>query len=129
MDPKGVQHGAQYRETCTIESGPILESSLGQKKIIAVEVKLCDGKTGVINALIDTGAKITLLRTGLVPPRYFAPSAHPKNFITASQASMAGGLEDMTGTLILKGTSVDTGREIKLATLYDQKNPENQQTL
>ena len=85
----------------------------GQKKLVVeIGLKLFDGTMGIIKALVDTGAEIALLRNGLLPPHYFVPSNNPKRFVTASQAVLDGGQVEVKCIVVLRGKSVDTGKEI-----------------
>ena len=75
---------------------------------VKVALRLADGSMQEIEALIDTGTQVNLLRRGLVPKGFFGPSLFPKRFTTASKKIMEGGLTDLHCSMLMWGVDVDT---------------------
>ena len=95
-----------------VSRGPQVGSVVSNqiKLIINVGLKLADRNILPINALIDTGAEVNLLRKGLVPPEYFKLSDKPKKFVAANQLEMEGGQVEFLCDLLIKCQDMDIGQ-------------------
>jgi hypothetical protein len=67
-----------------------------------VQARGPDGQTHFINALIDTGAEVNLVRRGMLPSTYLLPAPKPLSLVTASGAKMEGGEREATLGLVLR---------------------------
>ena len=56
-----------------------------------------------IQALVDTGSDINLIRRDLVPQQCLVPSRRPMCILAANQMSMGGDHRELQGTLIIRG--------------------------
>ena len=54
-----------------------------------------DGTKVSLDALVDTGCEVNLIRSGLVPPNYFSPSTVRIRLVTASGESLGGGAQQV----------------------------------
>ena len=61
--------------------------------------------------LIDTGADINLIRTGLTEPRHLTMVKNPLQITTANRAIMPGGEKQVNCTILMKGVDIDTKEE------------------
>ena len=90
--------------------------------MIHVMLRMADNTLIGIDALVDTGAQVNLIRKGVIPEKYFRTSLAPKRFTTASQKLMEGGLTDVRATALLQTRDVDTGESTTVEcdiTFYD----------
>ena len=62
-----------------------------------------------LTALVDTGCKTNLIRTGVVPDSFFLPARNPVNFVAANKTSVVGGHRELFSTLHFDGVDPDTG--------------------
>ena len=61
--------------------------------------------------LIDTGADINLIRTGLTEPRHLTMVKNPLQITTANRAIMPGGEKQVNCTILMKGVDINTKEE------------------
>ena len=62
----------------------------------------------VLNALIDTGAEINVVRKGLIPSEFTHPNNRPITMTAADAAPLSGGKMGVSGIAVLGGTEEDT---------------------
>ena len=114
------------RETRVVHGGlTIVSPPTDQRKLIVdLHLRLKDGSTKILRALIDTGAEISLIRKGLLSAHYYRPSAHPKRFVAANQAVLEGGWVEIECKAVLKGHDIDTGLEgeVECPTIFYDAN-------
>ena len=85
----------------------------GERQLrIPVRVELPDGGSTNCKALIDTGAEVCLVRTGLVPPDALKVAERPLRLITANQQALGAGKLKAELHLVLDGEESDTGRQV-----------------
>ena len=61
-----------------------------------------------VQALIDTGSEVNLIRQGLLLAKSFRPTANPVTFLAANQTMVEGGRLEVEGKLLMEGCEVDT---------------------
>jgi hypothetical protein len=87
------------------------EVSTSQRRLLVGGViRLPTGTEVSVQALVDTGAEINLVRKGLVPKEFWIRSERVKRFVTADQAVMEGGSIELHCEFALQGMSVESGR-------------------
>ena len=103
--------GACKRETLVVSNRPPVSGVPTPQRRLVVQgtMRLTDGTEVPVQALIDTGAEVNLVRKGLVFANYFQPSLRPKRFVTADQAVMEGGAREVPCEFLLHGADMDTG--------------------
>ena len=62
----------------------------------------------VINALIDTGAEINVIRKGLIPPELTHQNVRPITLTAADANPLTGGKMGVSGTAVLGGAEIDS---------------------
>ena len=65
-------------------------------------------------ALVDTGAAVCLVRQGLLPEHLFQKAVIPIRLWAVNNQRLQGGTQEVLLTLVLKGTQVETNREVEL---------------
>jgi hypothetical protein len=64
----------------------------GERQLkITVTIELGNGATRKCEALIDTGAEVCLIRTGVVPSSTFVLAERPIRLVTANRQTLKGG--------------------------------------
>jgi hypothetical protein len=112
------------RETVIVASHFVMGADLGPqtKLIIEIFLRFADGSEVKADALVDTGAEISLVRKGLVDNKYFRRSNKPKRFVTANEGILDGGLMEVPCDLIFWGVCLRTDRPVGVVcpcSLYD----------
>ena len=92
MPPRSTQYDPSLpiREACT--------KCQGEKKIpnnplhlrVPAVAEFPDGSRIDMHVLVDTGAQIDIVRSGLVPAGMLRPSQNPMTFITANATVLGG---------------------------------------
>ena len=82
--------------------------------LVQVTLVMDDGEVFEVEALIDTGAQVNLIRRGIIPEKYFGKSMRPRRFVTASKKGMDGGLTDVSCSIFLSGNDMDTCEPLTL---------------
>ena len=93
------------RENLLVSSHFVVGAELvPQTKLIVEGVLRLQGGTGIpLSALIDTVAEISLIRQGLVDSSFFHTSSRPKNFLTANEGVLDGGLQEVPCDIVMWG--------------------------
>ena len=89
---------------------------------VAVQTTFADGTTKNLQALVDTGAEVSLINPGLVNPDIFQPSLKPVRLGVANSHSLPGGTQLTTLVLTFDARDQDTGNKRQLSlplTAYD----------
>ena len=68
----------------------------------------------VLNALVDTGAEINVIKKGLIPSELTHPNHRPITMTAADAAPLSGGKMGVSGTAVLGGTEEDTQTWIEI---------------
>ena len=86
--PEGVALNEHISRVRAIRTG---KSSL----ILRMWVIQGNGEKVPMDALIDTGCEVNIIRTGLVPPQYFTPSLTRINLVTANGSPLGEGINKL----------------------------------
>ena len=89
---------------------------------VAVQATFADGTTKKLQALVDTGAEVSLINPGLVNPDLFQPSPKPVRLGVANSHRLPGGTQQTTLVLTFDDRDQDTGNKRQLSlplTAYD----------
>ena len=70
-----------------------------------------DGRRIRLDILVDTGAQVNILKTGLAPEGLCRPSSKPIVFLQADSSKPRGGASEVDCQVFMRGTEIDTGRE------------------
>ena len=65
-----------------------------------------DGTKVPLDALVDTGCEVNLIRAGLVPQNYFSPSTVRIRLVNASGEALGGGAQQVKLNLQVQGYEV-----------------------
>ena len=68
----------------------------------------------MINALIDTGAEINVIRKGLIPPELTHQNVRPITLTAADANPLTGGKMGVSGTAVLGGAEIDSESWIEI---------------
>ena len=71
--------------------------------LLNVGLRTADGQVRKLEALVDTGADINLVRRGLVPSECLTASARPLYIVAANQVSLGGNHRELRGELLISG--------------------------
>ena len=77
--------------------------------IVELGLRLPDHSVFNLQALIDRGTEVNLIRRGLLDPQHFVPSENPRRFLTVDSTEMAGGKDELHGQVLFWGEDMATG--------------------
>ena len=89
---------------------------------VAVQATFADGSTKMLQALVDTGAEVSLINPTVLDPSLFQPSPKPVRLGVANSHRLPGGSQQTTLVLTFDARDQDTGlkRQVGLPlTAYD----------
>ena len=75
---------------------------------VAIQATFVNGTTKTLQALVDTGAEVSLINPPLVDPTLFEPSPNPVRLGVANSHSLPGGQRQVFMTLTFDATDPDT---------------------
>ena len=67
-----------------------------------------------VRALIDTGAEISLIREGILPPNCFRPSPNPIRILGPDDQKVQGGFLEVSGQIEILATDTSDGGKIQV---------------
>ena len=76
---------------------------------IPIVIETAQGYSTELIALVDTGCETNLIKPGLVPDCCFQPASRPRRFRAANQTILSGGQRELSCTIHMTGTDVDSG--------------------
>ena len=79
--------------------------------VVRATLRLQEGATMVVSALVDTGAELNLFRKGLIGERFLRRAEKPKTFVAANKEVMVGGSMEAPCDVVLFGRDMETGLE------------------
>ena len=79
--------------------------------VVRITLRLKEGATMVVSALVGTGAELNLFRRGIIGERFLREAEKPKRFVAANKEVMEGGSLEAPCDVILFGKDMETGLE------------------
>ena len=113
--PKGIPQRVVRPEVFALPEGKGLDEHIAHLRAIRSErtslilrmwVVQGDGSKVPLDALVDTGCEVNLIRAGLVPPENFTPSQVRIRLVTANGSSLGGGDQQVKLRVIAQGYEV-----------------------
>ena len=91
--------------------GPNPERLKSLRLTMDLDVQFDQYTSRKLRFLIDTGADINLIRTGITDPKYLTTLNHPLQITTASRSVMQGGEKEVECLVVMSGFDVDRKEE------------------
>ena len=81
---------------------------------IAAAARTVGGAQHQVMVLIDTGARVSLIRKGLIPFEASSPAVNPIRLLTAGKQALRGGEREVQVDLVFAGCDEDTGEPVQV---------------
>lgn len=100
----------------TFSANSVLSGSVRDVSLRLTVLATGSETSRTLEALVDTGSEVNLVRRGLFPPDCFQPSARPVSLTTANSQRMSGGVQEALLTLEFAGRDKESARPVHVST-------------